>query len=57
MASFTISHKVVAQTEDSRTLTALLYAWLLDLHDSITQALREAAEASEQGKFASTLPT
>jgi Ca2+-binding EF-hand superfamily protein len=34
MASFAISHKVVAQTVDSRTLTALLYAWLLELHDS-----------------------
>eukprot|EP01043_Picozoa_sp_COSAG02_P000571 COSAG02_NODE_10_length_59045_cov_19.973365_20_plen_1091_part_00 len=34
MTSFAISHKVVAQTEDPRTLIALLYAWLLELHDS-----------------------
>ena len=34
MTSFSISHDVVAQTKDPYTLTALLYTWLLELHDS-----------------------
>ena len=34
MTSVSISHDVVAQTKDPYTLAALLYAWLLELHDS-----------------------